>query len=153
PLGSLAILMIYHLTGGGWGFLIRRTLAAATRTLPLLAVLFVPPGLGLADLYPWMSSSAMADDSRQQFYFDPPFVYVRGIIYFVIWCGLAWLLNAWTRQLERTGDRRWRRRLRHLSGVGLVLYGITMHFAVADWVLTLQPKFHSTILPPLVVAR
>src|SRR5436853_260327 len=39
PLGCLVILMIYHLTGGAWGFLIRRILEAGMRTLPLMAVL------------------------------------------------------------------------------------------------------------------
>src|SRR2546423_13574948 len=39
-LGSMAILMIRHLTGGGWGTVIRRILGAAMRTLPLLAALF-----------------------------------------------------------------------------------------------------------------
>src|SRR6185503_10087766 len=33
--GSLALLMLQHLTGGGWGLVIRRSLEAATRTLPL----------------------------------------------------------------------------------------------------------------------
>ena len=41
-LGSMAILMIRHLTGGGWGMVIRRILGAAMRTAPLLAVLFIP---------------------------------------------------------------------------------------------------------------
>ncbi len=31
-LGSMAILMIRHLTGGGWGMVIRRILGAAMRT-------------------------------------------------------------------------------------------------------------------------
>ena len=39
-LGSLAILMLHHLTGGAWGLVIRRLLEAATRTLPFLALLF-----------------------------------------------------------------------------------------------------------------
>ena len=35
--------MLQHLTGGGWGLVIRRSPeAAATRTLPLMAILFVP---------------------------------------------------------------------------------------------------------------
>jgi hypothetical protein len=46
-LGSLAIVMIQHLTGGGWGLLIRRILEAATRTLPVLTLLFVPLGASL----------------------------------------------------------------------------------------------------------
>ncbi len=32
--GSLALLMLQHLTGGGWGLVIRRSLEAATRVLP-----------------------------------------------------------------------------------------------------------------------
>src|SRR5215468_12480776 len=39
-LGSMAILMIRHMTGGGWGMVIRRVLGASMRTLPLLFFLF-----------------------------------------------------------------------------------------------------------------
>src|ERR1022692_1252371 len=52
-LGSMAILMIRHLTGGGWGMVIRRILGAAMRTLPLLAILFIPVILGIRRLYIW----------------------------------------------------------------------------------------------------
>ena len=52
-LGSMAILMIRHLTGGGWGTVIRRILGAAMRTLPLLAILFIPVILGMHKLYIW----------------------------------------------------------------------------------------------------
>src|SRR5713226_9773580 len=38
-LGSFAILMLYHLTGGAWGFLLRRIFEASMRTLPLLEAL------------------------------------------------------------------------------------------------------------------
>ena len=52
-LGSMAILMIRHLTGGGWGMVIRRILGAAMRTVPLLALLFIPVILGMHKLYIW----------------------------------------------------------------------------------------------------
>src|ERR1700728_5079525 len=52
-LGSMAILMIRHLTGGGWGMVIRRILGAAMRTVPLLALLFIPIVLGIHKLYIW----------------------------------------------------------------------------------------------------
>src|SRR5690349_24917856 len=41
-LGSMGLLMLQHLTSGQWGVMIRRPLEAATRTLWLVAVLFVP---------------------------------------------------------------------------------------------------------------
>src|SRR5208282_1567542 len=52
-LGSMAILMIRHLTGGGWGMVIRRILGAAMRCLPLMALLFVPILFGIPKLYVW----------------------------------------------------------------------------------------------------
>src|SRR4029077_12901508 len=52
-LGSMAIVMIRHLTGGGWGVVIRRILGGAMRTLPLLAALFIPVILGSHKLYIW----------------------------------------------------------------------------------------------------
>jgi len=39
--GSLALLMLHHVVGGGWGYLIRRFLEAATRLLPWMLVLFI----------------------------------------------------------------------------------------------------------------
>src|SRR6266849_10973119 len=59
--GSLALLMLQHLTGGGWGFVIRRVLEAATRTLPLMAVLFIPIILGARRLYPWTNPQRIAE--------------------------------------------------------------------------------------------
>src|SRR5579862_3579414 len=54
-LGSMAIVMIRHLTGGGWGMVIRRILGAAMRTLPLLSLLFIPIIVAVIQhrVYPW----------------------------------------------------------------------------------------------------
>src|SRR5512144_2934092 len=41
-LGCLGLVMVYHLTGGGWGVAIRRLLEAGAGTLPYMAVLFLP---------------------------------------------------------------------------------------------------------------
>src|SRR6201988_1953525 len=65
-LGSMAIVMIRHLTGGGWGMVIRRILGAAMRTLPLLAVLFIPIILAVAQhrVYPWAMPLASVQDEH-----------------------------------------------------------------------------------------
>src|SRR5687767_12676513 len=52
-LGSLALMMVQHLSGGAWG-VFRRIFEASSRTLPLLAVLFIPVLIGgTTSLYPW----------------------------------------------------------------------------------------------------
>jgi hypothetical protein len=151
-LGCMAVLMIYHLTGGAWGYLIRRPLEAGARTLPLLAVLFIPVGCGLPSLYLWADPDAVAKDRNLQYkqvYLNAPFWWGRAVLFFVLWLALAWLLNYWSRRQDETGDPRLARWLAKLSGPGLAVYGISFTFAAVDWLMSLQPSFHSTIFGPL----
>lgn len=114
-LGCLAILMIYYVTGGAWGFLIRRFLEAGTRTLPLLALLLIPIGGGLRYLFVWARPEEVAADPNlqwKQIYLNVPFWWGRAVLYFVIWLNLTYLLNAWSRRQEETGDARYAGRWR-----------------------------------------
>src|SRR5258708_29356483 len=63
-LGSMAIIMIRHLTGGGWGIVIRRIQGAAMRTLPLLTALFIPVILGIRHLYIWAQPLSNIEDKH-----------------------------------------------------------------------------------------
>lgn len=65
-LGCLALLMLQYLSGGVWGFIIRRPLEAGTRILPVMALLFLPILLGMKKLYPWMGEKFFAELSPQQ---------------------------------------------------------------------------------------
>src|SRR5262245_53053826 len=60
-LGSLGVLMISHLSGGAWGLVGRRVWEAATRNLPLMAILFLPIALNLQSLYVWARPEAAND--------------------------------------------------------------------------------------------
>ncbi|HXY36529.1 MAG TPA: hypothetical protein VEI07_19995 [Planctomycetaceae bacterium] len=154
-LGGMAILMLYHLTGGAWGFLIRRVLEAQMRTLPLVAVLFIPIGFGIETLYLWAQPELVSHDERlqsQQFYLNRDFFLVRAVIYFCIWLFFALVLTLRSRRQDRDGGERIPTQLERLGEIGLVLFGTTMHFAAFDWLETLQPNFHSTIFPMLVVS-
>ncbi len=154
-LGCLVILMVYHLTGGAWGFLIRRVLEAGTRTLPVLTVLFLPIGLCLGYLYLWARPEEVAADpdlQHKHVYLNVPFFWVRALIYFAAWNLLAFSLSALSRRQDRTGEPRLVPYLSRVSGPGLALYGITITFASVDWVMSIQPAFRSTIFGPLVVS-
>ena len=149
-LGCLAITMLYHLTGGGWGLILRRLLESATRTLPLLLVFFVPLLFGLHELYEWADPEAAARDSLLQHksvYLNVPRFVAFSAGYFVIWLVIAYLLNQWSRDQDATADPRLLRRFRLLSAPGLVLYGLTITFASVDWVMSLDWHWYSTIFP------
>src|SRR5271170_4897132 len=152
-LGSMAILMIRHLTGGGWGMVIRRILGAAMRTAPLLAVLFIPIILGIHKLYIWaqpldqISDKHLHDhlvDITKTYLTTSGFVY-RAIFYFAIWNLLSFLLTKWSKETDHPGSPDHTGRFKAIAGPGLILYGFTISFAAIDWVMSLDPSWISTI--------
>ena len=148
PVGCLALLMLHHLVGGRWGFMIQRVLEAAIQTLPLMALLFIPLFFGLSDLYPWARTEVVAADpllQQKAAYLNIPFFIARAVFYFAVWIVLGRLLVTWSLQQDRTADDTLTLRLQRLSGPGLVLYGLTVSFAAIDWMMSLEPKWYSTI--------
>lgn len=153
-LGCLGILMIHHVAGGAWSAVIRRPLESATRTLPLLAVLFLPIAFGVHHLYEWAQAEHVAHDAilqHKSLYLNVPFFLGRAAAYFAVWIGIGLLLNRWSLEQDRTSDPSVARRLELLSRGGLVLVGLTMTFASVDWLMSLEPHWYSTIFGILVI--
>lgn len=151
-LGSMILLMVYYLTGGSWGYIIRRILEAGMRTLPLVAITFVPIAFGLKYMYPWAQPELVAQSEKlqyQQFYLAPAYFWIRAAIYFILWLLMAGLFSSWSKRQDRSGDGQVDRYNLNLSGYGAVVYGISIHFAAVDWAMSIEPVFHSTIWGPL----
>ena len=156
-LGSLGLLMLQHLTGGHWGIVIRRPLESATRTLPLLAVLFLPIVFGMKYLYgAWLDPEKVRAEplsAMQQGYLTAHGFYIRAFLYFVVWIGLMLIFNRWSREQDvNQTDRALRRRFKMLAGPGIILYVFVMTFAAIDWVMSISPHWASTIYGFLFVA-
>jgi hypothetical protein len=150
-LGSMAVAMIHHLTSGGWGMVARRPLEAATRTLPLITLYFVPIALfGIQPLYLWARPEALAHDHVLQWksiYLNVPFFLGRAAFYFIVWNLLAFTMSRWSGEQDAAGPRPIgsERKLRLLSAGGLLVYALTITFASIDWVMSLDPHWFSTI--------
>lgn len=148
PLGCFAIVMIHHLVGGTWGFVIQRPLESAIRTFPAMALLFVPLLFGLPELYLWARPEAVAHDAllqQKSVYLNLSFFIVRAVIYFVIWISVSFFLTRWSSEQDRSVDGSLVESLQHLSAPGLVLYGLTVTFSAIDWLMSLEPRWYSTI--------
>ena len=153
--GSLALLMLQHLTGGGWGFVIRRILEASTRTIPLVVALFIPIIIGSHSLYEWTHSDVLQANTVIKFkapYLNLPFFTVRAVVYLGAWFLLAFFFNKWSLQQDRTGDRAYAKNMRVLSGPGMVILIFTVTFAAIDWFMSLEAEWFSTIYGFLFVA-
>jgi len=147
-LGCFAIIMLHHLVGGRWGDVVRRLLESGTRTFPLVLLLVIPLLFGLRHLYVWARPEVIAGDELLEHkspYLNHAFFVARTVFYFACWIGVAYLLNKWSAEQDRTGSASARSRLQRLSAPGLLLYGLTATFAAVDWVMSLEPHWYSTI--------
>jgi len=163
-LGSMAIVMIRHLTGGGWGTVIRRILGAAMRTLPVLAILFIPIviAVGQHRIYPWAMPLESIQDAHirehlekhsfiKASYLNFSGFFIRAFLYFAIWNVLSFLLSKWSKQTDHAGAPDNSGRFKAVAGPGLILYGFTISFAAIDWVMSLDPSWISTIFGLLIL--
>ncbi len=154
PLGSLALLMLQHQSGGNWGLVIRRVLEAGSRMIPLMAILFIPLLFGIHSLYHWSHPEAVAKDPILQakvLWLNETWFIIRAAIYFLFWIVLTVLLNRWSRVEDATGDPRITRRMRILSGPGLFIYVATMTCASIDWVMSIDPHWYSTMFGLIII--
>jgi hypothetical protein len=154
PLGCTAILMLHHLTGGWWGLPIRRILEAGSRTLWLMAALYIPIWIGKSHLYSWARLADVESDpilQQKRWFLNPTGFTLRAIIYFAIWLAIVHFLNQWSREQDRTADPTLADRMGALSGPGLILWGLSVTAAAIDWVMSLEPHWFSTIYGMLFI--
>jgi hypothetical protein len=146
PLGSLGLLFIHALTGGRWGFAIRRELAAGVATLQLLLPALLPMLFVLHALYPWMHPDIAAQlDNR--WYLNVPFFYARCMVYLIVWFALG---LAVLRALKHEDPHPL---LYRMAPPGLILLALTVTFAAIDFTLSLEPRFSSSIYGMLVISE
>ena len=165
-LGSMAFLMIQHLTGGQWGMVIRRPLEAAMNVLPLMAVLFIPiAAAGLPHLYSgnheavggwpgWLHYQGPDEHLRMmsQSYLSVGGYIGRAVIYFAFWIGLAFVLTRWSSEQDNPPVQNLSPRFRTIAAPGIILYAFTISFAVIDWVMSIDPHWYSTIFGFIFIA-
>jgi hypothetical protein len=159
PLGGVAILMLHNQTGGRWGMPLRRVSEAASATLPLLALYFLPVALGVSSLYVWAEPEAWGYSGRQLHelhhkaaFLNVPFFLIRAAFYFALWLGIAFRLYLWSKALDERWDPVVARKAQVFSGPGLAVYALTVTFAAIDWIMSLETFWYSSIFGAMIAA-
>jgi hypothetical protein len=154
-LGGMALMMVHHLSGGAWGIGIRRLFEAGSRTIPLLALAFIPIVFGMHHLFEWTHLDVVAKDpilQQKQPYLNTSFFIIRAVIYFAVWSGLALMLTSMSKKQDTNPmTEEGTSRFGSIAAPGLVLYVLTFSFASFDWVMSLDPHWYSTVFGLLMV--
>ncbi|HEX5385688.1 MAG TPA: hypothetical protein VFW66_03190 [Gemmatimonadales bacterium] len=141
-LGALILAMSTHLTGARWFIPLRRVTEGVAATMPVFAILFILLLPGLGELYPWVRSSAGVPAAA---YLNVPFFVIRAVIYFAIWITITLLLDRWSAERARAPAPGALGKSRALSAAGLPLVSLALTFAAFDWLMSLAPRWFSTI--------
>src|SRR5207248_1999938 len=132
-----------------------RILEAGAAQFPLMFLLFIPIAIGMNHLFPWIpdsprwvqaNSDAHTIMQHKAMLLNKTFFLIRVPIYFFIWWAFSATLRRWSIERDRNPQGRdWQRILENVSGIGIVVYALTMTFAVVDWIMSLDATWFSTI--------
>jgi hypothetical protein len=142
--GCFGLMGLHHLSSGAWGLMVRRVFEAASRTIPFLAIAFVPIALGMKTLYPWARPGAHEEGFRAM-YLTPLAFVLRAIGAFVLWSVFALVLSRLSKKQDETGDRKLRRRMQRIAAAGVCIHVVIMSSCAIDWLMSLTPEWTSTI--------
>ena len=167
--GGLAMLMLQYVSGGKWGMLLRRPLEAMSRTMWLVALLYIPVGIFAKYLYQWARFTTKAAEfdaldkglvTKEQALtaiskytmFNPVSATIQTILVFGILLLFISLLNKWSLQRDADPARgtiasydKWRIRFENLSGPGIFIYVVCLTDAALLWIMSLDVTWYSSI--------
>ena len=154
-LGALFFVLLQHITRAGWSVSTRRLAEGIATNLVWLPLFFVPIlwlvyyGDG-ALLYQWGDAELMKHDHMlhaKAGYLSPSFWSIRAVFYLVAWSIIASKYFAWSKQQDKDGDIKWTHKMQHWAPLCMIIFALTQSFAAMDWMMTLQPKWFSTMYP------
>jgi hypothetical protein len=147
-LGGMFFVMVQYLTGSAWSVTVRRFMETLIAGMPVALLLFLPVALGVNELYSWTRPDVIANEAvvrAKAGYLNPGFFGFRGFAYITLWS--IWALAIYSQSTRQDRERssaqmhacsRW-------SAPGLLLVTATGTLASFDWVMSLDPKWYSTI--------
>ncbi len=134
---------LQYVSGGAW--------AVALRRVPEAMMALLPAGLaGIAlvlvfrsSLYSW--TSGLHASGFRQAWLHYPFFLSRAAAYAILWLVLCRAMVLTSRRQDQDADRDHTRVNARLSAAFLVIFGITFSLASFDWIMSLEPRWYSTI--------
>ncbi|MEO7730175.1 MAG: hypothetical protein ABIY55_04325 [Kofleriaceae bacterium] len=148
-----------RLSSARWSAPIRRIPEAIMRVLPAAAVLMVVLTFGFHTLYPWTHPEAMHDAHElvtpgHASYLAPSFVYTRMVIIITLWLFFAWRIRkiSIASDASREAGLAAHPKFNRVAALFVPIFALTFTAAAYDWIISLDPKWFSTMFGVYVFA-
>jgi len=147
-LGAFFFVMVQFLTGSAWSVTMRRIMENVMITLPVGLILFIPVAIGLDQIYPWTNSAIVGADAvlkSKSSFLTPNFFITRTVIYFFLWSLWAGSIYHQSTKQDTARSIKQMHIASRWSAPGLFLAVAIGTMASYDWLMSLEPKWYSTI--------
>lgn len=146
-IGALFFYAAQYVTNSGWSAMFQRVPLAAGIWLPVGFLVVLLLYFGMHSIYEWTHTDVVAVDKllkHKSPYLNIPFFYIRAVIFFMLWIGLAW----WMRKLSLREDREGTLHVdKHIKASGAFIFAIVFTFTMAsiDWIMSIDAHWFSTL--------
>lgn len=145
-LGGLLIVALHYVTAAQWSVPLRRVPEAMTALLPVAALGMVAVLLFRPSLYSWsVAADQVPDSPLGHLWLNRPFFLLRALVYLSVWMAFAVAIVRTSRRQDREHDAAPTATNHRLSAGFIVVFGVTCWLASSDWIMSLEPKWPSTI--------
>ena len=147
-LGALFFVIIQHLSRAGWSVVVRRIPELIMKNITLMALFFIPVYFGMHDLFHWTDLDYVNKYElliRKKPYLNETFFWFRAVVFFGLW---IWLANTFFKksvEQDLTSDKSITLALQKIATYAVLIYGLSQTFAIIDWVMSITPKWYSTM--------
>jgi hypothetical protein len=155
---AMFFLATQRLTGARWSASLRRIPEAITAVLPIMAVLMLLfLYFGRETLFPWSRAGAFAQEpaiAGKVRYLQTLWVFARMAVVLLLWSGFALVFRRLSLQQDRRPELSLvlHHRLNRCAAAFAPVFALTFTIAVFDCLLSLDPRWFSTVFAVYVFA-
>ena len=146
-LSALVFIAIQNLSAAGWPVVFRRVPEAMTSYLPAGAAATAAIALGARFFYPWAAPGAAEALGGKAAYLNVGMFALRAALIWAAWLFFARRLVGLSQGQDRTGGVGATRLAAAASAACVVVFALTFTVASVDWLMSLEPKWTSTLYP------
>ncbi len=146
-LAGVVFVALQYVSGAHWAVALRRVPEAMGKLIPVggaavLVILFIRPAL-----YSWTAPAAGAEPvpAFRAWWLSLTFFRGRAIAFVLLWTLFAFVLTRASIRQDTDGAARHTVANSRLSAFFVVLFAFTFWLAAYDWIMSLDPRWYSTI--------
>jgi hypothetical protein len=146
-LGGTFFVMVQFLTGSAWSVVMRRFMENIMVTIPAGLILFIPIALNIPYVYEWTRAEVLREPAvaAKAAYLTERMFVLRTIAYFAIWSFFAYGIWRSSTKQDLTKSIEQMHTASRFSAPGLLAIMLTGTLASFDWIMSLNPRWYSTI--------